>query len=328
MADDKTLIITNGSVAAALLKINKAADSYLTWDDILHEGPVPLCDSLAELTEVRNRYLNQRFALASDDQVDMLAIRNAVVAEHDRFGRIELWFEHDLYDQLQLIQILDHFAGAGLPDGKLILIQADDYLGHQTPENIMRFRDLAAPVSSTQLTTATAAWTAFRQATPEAWTQLLDDDLACLPWLKPAVLRMLQELPSAANGLTRLEAEFMRRFAGKDWAVRKCVGMYLGTQPDPAFVGDWTLFNLLNDFQRFQDPLIEPLQGRFAPTDDAERASFDQSVVKLTPFAEDLLAGKADQIAVNGIDRWWGGTHLTTDRCWRWDTPAHALIAP
>ena len=31
--------------------------------------------------------------------------------------RIELWFEHDLYDQLQLLQILAFFAEAGRGDG-------------------------------------------------------------------------------------------------------------------------------------------------------------------------------------------------------------------
>ena len=29
---------------------------------------------------------------------------------HADFDRIELWFEHDLYDQLQLLQILAFFA--------------------------------------------------------------------------------------------------------------------------------------------------------------------------------------------------------------------------
>ena len=50
MADKQCLIITNGAVAAGGLKVNKAADAYLSWDDILFEGPVPLCDTLGELS--------------------------------------------------------------------------------------------------------------------------------------------------------------------------------------------------------------------------------------------------------------------------------------
>ena len=34
-----------------------------------------------------------------------------VMRRHADFDRIELWFEHDLYDQLQLLQVLAFFAG-------------------------------------------------------------------------------------------------------------------------------------------------------------------------------------------------------------------------
>jgi hypothetical protein len=44
--------------------------------------------------------------------------------------------------------------------------------------------------------------------------------------------------------------------------------------------------------------------------------------VGLTAFGEDLLAGNADWIAANGIDRWVGGVHLTPGDLWRWDAAA------
>ena len=33
-------------------------------------------------------------------------------------------------------------------------------------------------------------------------------------------------------------------------------------------------------------------------------------------------------IAVNGIDRWWAGTHLTGHDCWRWDSIARHIVPP
>jgi hypothetical protein len=32
-----------------------------------------------------------------------------------------------------------------------------------------------------------------------------------------------------------------------------------------------------------------------------------------------VLAGTADRVALLGIDRWVGGTHLRPGRLWRWD---------
>ena len=42
--------------------------------------------------------------------------------------------------------------------------------------------------------------------------------------------------------------------------------------------------------------------------------------VRLTYTGARVLAGEADQIALNGIDRWIGGVHLEGRRVpWRWD---------
>jgi hypothetical protein len=40
--------------------------------------------------------------------------------------------------------------------------------------------------------------------------------------------------------------------------------------------------------------------------------------LSLTEFGEAVLAGKEDFSRHNPIDRWWGGTHLTNDRLWRY----------
>ena len=49
------------------------------------------------------------------------ACRRAAVDE------IVLWFEHDLYDQLHLLQILDRLPLDGGP--RVTAVPADDYLG-------------------------------------------------------------------------------------------------------------------------------------------------------------------------------------------------------
>ncbi len=328
MTKDNFLIITNGTSAAALLEANQAAAAYLPWDDILHEGPVPLCATLAELSDARSGFLTKRYPHPAGNGANVFERRDARIANYDSFERIELWFEHDLYDQLQLIQILDYFCDADLAPGKLHLVQADEYLGAQPPDKIMRFRQRSEPVNDSHLAAARRAWNAFRQPTPEAWADLAQDDLSALPWLASAVERMLEELPSTTNGLSRTESEFLAKMSGELQTARSCVGLYLDNQPEPAFLGDWSLFNLLSEFMAAKHPLIDQLDGCWTSHDQAQRERFCSSTVRMTPLAHALLAGKADRIEINGIDRWWGGTHLTTQTCWRWDCAAEALVAP
>jgi hypothetical protein len=50
-----------------------------------------------------------------------------------------------------------------------------------------------------------------------------------------------------------------------------------------------------------------------------------RSRLSLTEFGKAVVAHKEDFSRHNPIDRWWGGTHLTDDRLWRWN---QALMKP
>ena len=63
-------------------------------------------------------------------------------------------------------------------------------------------------------------------------------------------------------------------------------------------MGDWTFRGVLADLARGSVPLVK-------------------GDVELTGAGHDVLAGRADRIALNGIDRWLGGVHLTPERPWR-----------
>jgi hypothetical protein len=41
-----------------------------------------------------------------------------------------------------------------------------------------------------------------------------------------------------------------------------------------------------------------------------------------------MLSGGTDRIGLLGVDRWIGGTHITTENTWRWDTATLRLVSP
>ena len=60
--------------------------------------------------------------------------------------------------------------------------------------------------------------------------------------------------------------------------------------------------------------------------DEPERFErYKESRLSLTALGKEILAGAEDFSRRNPIDRWWGGTHLTNYRLWRWDP---ALLVP
>ena len=180
---------------------------------MLHVGAVPMTASLEDLSAIRATALEEAGLAGGPGLRAGFAERDALVAAHDRFERIELWFEHDLYDQLQLMQILDYFAGQDMPEGKLALIQADTYLTDHTPEDVLGLEATIRTVTASELEMGKSLWSAFRQATPEPFAAQLDGPAAPLPHMRQAVQRMLEELPAAGTGLSRTGRQMLQALA-------------------------------------------------------------------------------------------------------------------
>ena len=120
-----TLHVTNGDSTADSLLQTTLVERIVVWRDVLHEGPVPAVGD-AELRDVRAHFLG------GDEGVDRvrreLEERDAALADA-RDGEYVLWFEADLYDQLQIAQILARLAELRVPAERITLICIGEYLG-------------------------------------------------------------------------------------------------------------------------------------------------------------------------------------------------------
>jgi hypothetical protein len=320
------LIITNGDSAAEGLRASGIAAQVLPWRDMLHDGPVPAGLALEALSEVRARYLAEEFAPAGADVGGDFAARDATIRSHAEHDRIELWFEHDLYDQLQLIQILDALSGLGRQDG-LFLVQADDYLGPMSADGMHALDGTARPVTPAQLAAARSAWAAFTQATPEVLTALAAADRLSLPFLPAALRRLVAELPHMRSGLSLTEERILSVLAD---GLRNPGLLFNATQDQEQarFLGDASFFHRLDGLAFCRTPLVDglPFRSRLCAQGAADYRAFTQSTITLTEAGRAALAGAFDHARQNGIDRWLGGTHLTPQNLWRRDS--RGVVAP
>src|ERR1019366_8546509 len=98
-------------------------------------------------------------------EVSFVERDDAIVHFHNH-EEVVLWFEHDLYDQLQLIQILDWFAAHDGADLPLYLICVGSYpgvpkfsgLGQLTAAQLRPLLDRRHRVKSPELAAGQAAW--------------------------------------------------------------------------------------------------------------------------------------------------------------------------
>lgn len=323
------LIITNGDAAGELLRKAIPNTEVLPWRDVLHDGPVPLTDDGDELSEIRADYLADKGWGGHDELRDAFRARDRGIAHHQSFEHVVLWFEHDLYDQLQLIQVLDWFADNPRSGNSLMLVQADDYLGTQTPETIPDFAKRGEPVSDAQYDLAQRAWEAFRQPSPEQWAALLDQDLSALPFLQGAVKRMLEELPNARTGLSRTQTAILEQITQ---GVTKPGNLFgaVQKQEEDAFLGDWSFWERLDGLARDDAPLITGFANgcHYPGMEEDEFKTYLNSELAVTDLGERILSGADDYAQLARIDCWFGGTHQTNDALWRWNRETGQLVAP
>ena len=288
------LHITNGDSTAIPLRRTGVTGGVIAWRDILHEGPTPAGLALEAMSDVRARFLASTGAGTFADIRRELGARDAAL----RGARqVALWFEHDLYDQLQLIQILATLATQPETSAELISISrfpgVEPFLGlgQLSPAQLASLWPGRRRVSPAQLTLGTRAWKAFCSPDPLALQNLVSSDTAALPFLRDALVRHLEEFPSPPDGLSRTDRQILRVVAAGNQTFDSIFEANQAMETAP-FLGDAVVHLRINGLVNARAPLLT------------------REPHALTPAGQRVLAGDADARKLSGIDRWLGGVHL------------------
>ena len=314
----RRLIITNGDSTVAVMQTAALDAEFLPWRDALHDGPVAGGLLLEALSLIRAQFLATEFRLPLSEVNRGFADRDAAVRGHGRYDRIELWFEHDLYDQLQLIQLLDFFSAEKRSDG-LFLVQADDYLGAQQPEAMRTLEGAAEPVTGRHFEAAGCAWSAFTAATPEALAAQASTNTPVLPYLAVALQRLIQELPAIGSGLGLTQERVLLALTEQPRPVAELFRI-TQEQETARFLGDLSFFRRIDEMAFAETPLLagpRSASNRGPTGGAADYHGFARTTLTVTDAGRAALAERFDHARDNGIDRWLGGTHLTSGSLWR-----------
>ncbi|MBA2483483.1 MAG: hypothetical protein H0V39_03495, partial [Nitrosomonas sp.] len=107
------LNITNGDSTVGVMEKANIPGDFLPWRDVLYEGPVPDDLLLENLSKIRANFIINRNWGKPETVKQSFIERDNTFKSFDKYKKVILWFEHDLYDQLQLLQILDWFSQNG-----------------------------------------------------------------------------------------------------------------------------------------------------------------------------------------------------------------------
>lgn len=309
------LHVTNGESVVQTWRETGLPGEIFSWDDVLHEGPIPADLPLEQLSDIRARFLADEWASSYEDIRAAFVSRDRKLREFPRHEEFCLWFEHDLYDQLQLIQILDLCRQMDQAAAQVSLICINEFpgvatfhgLGQLSANQLRSLWDTREPVGDEHYEAARLAWKAVRSPDPTAVADVLNENLTALPFLRPALRRYLQQFPSMENGLSRTE-QFTLEVLAKASLDRAALFRAVNAREEAPFLGDLTFFSYLDNLQ-------------------AGGLLLNADTYTLTDRGERVLAGELDWLTAHPYDRRFGGAHLRApEPVWRWaETPGTLL---
>jgi hypothetical protein len=269
------LHVTNGDATVALLE--QLGLPALPWRDALHEGPV-----LPFRSDVRAKWMGA--------SLEEFELRDKDVELHD--GSFTLWFEDDLYDQLQLAEILARIRARRKRPREVRLRQ----IGGQAMSAEQLDATPEVRLSADAIELGARAYDALTATDPRRLLEV--ESSGELPFLGEAFVRLAQEYPWRRDGLGLTER---RLLAGAPGTRVERFARAAGQEARP-FLGDTLAFDMLD---------------RLAPLLRAEG-----EVLHLSEAGERVLAGEASYVT----DRWIGGVHITPEVPWRWDDALERLV--
>lgn len=306
-----------GQSALETLQQTSVPGDKFSIDDILMEGPVPDGLRTDASWNIRADHLERYFSIPRSDYLSGKRERVGILNDSLRHDEIVLWFEFDLFCQANLLYYLDWYASYELHNTRLTLICPETVPGRE------RFRglgELSAPeleslfpsrmvVTPDQKQTAQRAWQAFSSDNPGDIETFLKADSINLPLVAPALRAHLDRFPSTSNGMGVLGQKTLEILDLEDCAFHTLFPRVTGTPEIFRHgMGDLQLQAYLEMWGSAKTPLVE-----------------ETDMVRITAAGRNVLQDRADAIALNGIDLWYGGVHLTPDNLWRWNRTRHKL---
>jgi hypothetical protein len=309
----------------------------LAWDDVLHEGPLVPVEP-ARLRELRAACLSRHGGRSPESIRAQLEQRDETLREAlERRRPIVVWLEHDLFDQLQLLQILAAIADHELDEPAVELLVVGDVparpdyhgLGELTASELEAFWPARVPLTADVLALGRAGWAALCEPDPHSLEVFAAAAHPGLPYLRPALARLLEELPDTISGLSRTERQLLEAVGT---GARTPVDAFLecGRREQAPFAGDSWVWLRLGQLGAGPARLLEQTSGDPLPPAPplGDAPTFTAARLWLTDAGRSVLAGERDRVELLGIDRWLGGTHLLPGSVWRWDPQRRVVVAP
>jgi hypothetical protein len=280
---------------------------------------------------VRAQHLSIQYEIDLEETTNKLLEQDRVLSDSGHHDEVVLWFEHELFCQVNLLYLLHRFAGAEIGSTRLSLINIGSFPGKENFRGLgeLNVEELASlfpgrqQLTRQELELGATAWEAYCSADPTAIEALLTQDTSALPFLETALRAHLYRFPSLQNGLGKIENSGLGLIANGFHKFKEVFPRFIVAEQVYG-LGDTQFWFSLRELASVPVPLLTLVGSENAV---GLRCDVIHDVdLEITDIGRAVLKNEADHVALNGIDCWLGGVQLSgSHQIWRWDTENQRL---
>ncbi|MFB3905960.1 MAG: DUF1835 domain-containing protein [Acidobacteriota bacterium] len=332
------LHIVNGLSTQGTLDRTDIRGARIAADDIFAEGPVQDCLKTSAAWRTRAEYLQKHFAIPKEQYLQRKEERERSLRSFAYHEEVVLWFEFDLFCQLNLLYLLHWFSDKELGHSRLTLICPGEFpglksfrgLGALSPRQLTNLFEDRAEVTDEQRKVAAKAWSAYSSPDPTQIQVLLEQGTDELPQLHKALSAHLERFPWTGHGLNSVEVKVLESLLDGPRKFSDLFGDVGNSEKVFSHgMGDVQFSAYLAELAEGEDALIRMDNFPGILTQEVPPRVLGKWTIRISDRGKEVLKGRQDNIELRGIDRWLGGVHLKSpEQVWRWDPSTGRLVPP
>ena len=285
------------------LKQAGLAGSFLEYGEPLCIGPfaADIFDNAARAQRIA--YLANALDIPLEKLRQKFELQAMRVSQISADMALTLWFEHDIFDQLILLELLQKLPLELIKSGRCRLVTCNQHpnhprfvgLGQLSPDELAQLALDAKVVEPAAVTQAREIWQLLTRDSHDQLAARATTGFSYFPFLAAALQRYFAEYPGRIDGLSLSQLLALQALAaGKNTPGAIFRELALVSDPQP-FSGDQMFWPHLHELAAGPSPAIVGNTGDF------------KASLELTEVGQALLRGEHDWFATLDRPRHFGG---------------------
>ena len=253
----KILHITNGESLTKFLIELDVEGVYLTWEEMLCEGPTVAGLDTDEFFNTRKKFLIDTYKIEIDEAEYRKQLNK--LNKHEEYSQIVLWFEYDLFCHINLMAVISllHQRQIELPlylvcSGRIEGEKSLKGLAELSPAQLLSHYENKVKLTDDDIDLAIALWRTYCGRDHNIFKPYIVKP-SSFPYLSNCLKAHLKRFPDSKNGLNTLEKNILEIVRTNEIKSRHhLLGYALNYQGYYGF-GDIQFERLINNLSIFFD---------------------------------------------------------------------------